>query len=461
MNGNVSFNPTGAAGRTLTFDRIAVNMNGANRTFDIGTGHTMLYTGANVVGTGLTLIKTGGGTFEHNAGSGMAFNVRVDDGQYRFGQANRLGGSATIESSGTLNLNGFSQTTAVPLILNGGALTGGAGSFPTSAAGLTSTGGGDVTFTGAGFLTLGGTLTYNSGAPNKTLTFTGGELRLGTATREFTVANGSQAIDVDVAATVTGSVGFTKTGLGVMRLGGANTYTGATTVNAGNLEIASGGSINSSSGITVGAGGSLFYNSSTALTKAPTLNGSGGSRARLGGGGTVNTAVILNSLDDVLSPGNSPGILTFGASQTWDSYTYEWEVNNWTGTNPGTNYDRIAITGGLNLSLTGTYALDILSLTGANVSGNVPNFSDTNQSWTILTTTGGITGFSASNWTLNPAGFTNPSTGSWSISKVGNDLQLNYEVIIVPEPSTFAMLGLAGIAMAGALARRNRGTRES
>jgi autotransporter-associated beta strand protein len=455
LSGNVSFNPTGAAGRTLTFDRIAASFNGVDRTFDIGTGHTMVYTGAAVAaGTGRTLTKTGGGIFELGAGSGNVWNLQLNEGEFRFGLANRLGGSATIESSGTLNLNGFSQT-AVPLILNGGALTGGAATFATTAAGLTSTGGGNVTFTGAGGLTLGGGVTYNSGAANKTLTFTGGGLALG-ASRTFTVADGGQAIDVDVGAVVSGSTfGVTKAGAGVMRMSGVNTYTGATAVNAGILQVTGSGSINTSSGITVGAGGSLFYSSSVALTNAPTLSGTVGNRAKLGGTGTINAAVALDNLNDVLSPGNSPGTLNFGTSQTWQSYTYEWEVNNWTGTTAGTDFDQIAITGALSLSGTGSsYVLDLLSLTSENVAGSVPNFSETNRSWKILTTSGGITGFDASEWSVNAAGFTNPNTGLWSVSQVGNDLELSY-VVIVPEPSA-VLLGGFGLVVTGWVVRRQQ-----
>jgi hypothetical protein len=128
-------------------------------------------------------------------------------------------------------------------------------------------------------------------------------------------------------------------------------------------------------------------------------------------------------------------------------------VNNWTGTTAGTDFDQIGITGSLDLSGS-SYALDILSLTSANGAGNVPNFSETNKSWTILTTTGGITGFDASEWSVNSAGFTNPDAGSWSISKVDNNLQLNYTVI-VPEPSA-VLLGGIGLAVTGWAARRRR-----
>jgi hypothetical protein len=89
-------------------------------------------------------------------------------------------------------------------------------------------------------------------------------------------------------------------------------------------------------------------------------------------------------------------------------------------------------------------------LTADNASGLVPNFSEISRSWTILTTSGGITGFNSANWTIDPAGFTDPNTGNWSLAQTGNDLVLSYNVI--PEPKA-ALLGGIGLLL---LLRRRR-----
>lgn len=96
----------------------------------------------------------------------------------------------------------------------------------------------------------------------------------------------------------------------------------------------------------------------------------------LGGTGPINVAVTLDNLGDVLSPGNSPGIQDYTVSQSWSSFSYDWEVNNFTGTTTGTDFDQIGITG--SLDLTGgsrSYILNVLELTAGNVAGLVPNFS--------------------------------------------------------------------------------------
>ena len=134
-----------------------------------------------------------------------------------------------------------------------------------------------------------------------------------------------------------GTTNLVKNGSGTNTLKAANTYTGATTVNEGILNIASTGTINTSSGISVAAGAKFVYNSSTALSVAPTLTGNGiSNRAVLGGTGTVGTSVTLDNLGDVLSPGNSPGIQNYTPAQSWSSFSYDWEVNNFTGTTAGT-----------------------------------------------------------------------------------------------------------------------------
>jgi hypothetical protein len=85
-------------------------------------------------------------------------------------------------------------------------------------------------------------------------------------------------------------------------------------------------------------------------------------------------------------------------SQSWGSFTYEWELNDWVLQVAGTNIDQTQITGKLTLTgaAPGSYVVDVMSLTAGNVSGEVPNFLDTANAWTILTTTAGIIGINPS-----------------------------------------------------------------
>ena len=166
----------------------------------------------------------------------------------------------------------------------------------------------------------------------------------------------------------------------------------------------------------------------------------------------VNNLDNLDNLGDTLAPGNSPGIQTFSPAQTWSSFSYDWEVNNFTGTTAGSDFDQIGLSSTLNLSGgSGSYILNILSLTALNAGGNVPNFSEINRSWTILSTISGITGFNAANWSINTTNFTNTNTGSWGIAQSGNDLVLSYTA--VPEPNVTMLLGSMGLL---ALLRRWR-----
>ncbi len=379
-------------------------------------------------GSGLLILSganTFGGTVEATGGAGT-ISLRNDLALGAAGGGNNsVGAGTTFEFQNNISIVGET-------VLVSGVGVGGNGALRNIS--------GNNSFTGLVALSADSTIKSESGSLSlsaaSSITLGGTALTL------------DGAGDINVAGAITSASGgpgtLIKTGTGTATFSAASTYTGATTVNAGTLVISSTGSISNTSAVTVAAGAKLAYNSSTARTGTVTLNGVDASnRATLGGTGTINAALTLNNIGDTLSPGNSPGIQNFATGQTWNSFTYLWETNNFTGTTAGTDFDRITITGSLNLTGgSGAYGLDLHSLTAGNLAGNVPNFSEVNTSWTILTTTTGITGFNAANWTIATGSFTSSPAwiGTFSISQSGNDLVLSYAV---PEPSTWALLAFS------------------
>ncbi|MES2657895.1 MAG: autotransporter-associated beta strand repeat-containing protein [Verrucomicrobiota bacterium] len=447
----------------ITINGTGVGGNGAlvnsdtGSTAIIGGGIAQLSTataGSYTSAPGVTIANGGGATA--NALLGLivgSINLNMAPGSYSTAPVINItggggsGAAATVSTAGviTITSTGFGYTSAPTITISGGTLSSG------SAWTATGTGNFGVTalqLTNAGTGTTGATsVSFDSGSATATSNIS--SVALGSASSVGGAGN------LIINAPVTGGVGntLTKVGNGKLTLNGSNTYTGATAVNAGKLEVGSSGNITNSSSVTVAAGSRFIYNSSTSLTVGTALNGAGtGSRAVLGGIGTINTALTLNNLGDTLSPGNSPGIQTFTPNQTWNSFSYDWEVNNFAGSVAGTDFDQLSLTGTLSLTGgSGSYILNLLSLTGSNLAGDVGGFTDVNQSWTILTSSG-LSGFNVANWTINSAGFTtNPSYGgNFALDQVGNNLVLSYTV--VPEP-TAALLGGVGLLL---LLRRRR-----
>ena len=202
--------------------------------------------------------KSGAGTLLENRSVAISGGLVVNSGTLRSGVANAFSTaqSLAVRTAGTFDLNGFNNSITT-LQLESGAISGAS-----------------VT-TGAGTLTLGGDVTLGvngSGAVGATLS---GNLALG-ATRLFTVNDGTAANDLTISAIISGAgAGLTKEGTGTLRLTGANTYTGATTINSGALSVNSlanggiassiGASTNAAANLVMG-NASLIYTGGTAST---------------------------------------------------------------------------------------------------------------------------------------------------------------------------------------------------
>lgn len=347
----------------------------------------------------------------------------------------------------------------------------------------------ELTKTGAGTLTLSGISggsdtgnTYTGGtkvsagllivnttmADTGSVTVDGGNYRVGetdtvgavtlssgtisrTGSAVLTGSSYSLTNEGNVSAVLGGAVNLTKTGAGIATLSAANTYSGSTTISGGTLTLTGNGAITNSPTIIVGASTTFDV---SGVTSSYTL----GSGQTLSGSGTVSGAMTISG---TLSPGSSPGIMTTG-NQTWvNGADYNFQMLDATGV-AGTGFDQIAITGTLNLSslTAGGFGINLWSLgsIGPDVSGNALNFDNTiDQSWTILTTTGGITGFDAGDFLVNvganngTAGFSNSlGIGGFFVTATSNNLVLNFTA--VPEPGA-AFLGSLGLL---ALLRRRR-----
>lgn len=376
-NQNINFaGASGTVGITLT----------AAQTFNGGSGGLSFgsTTGVNLNGFALSIAGTGNGSSAVTFGGAISGTVtssalnKTQSGTLVLNGAATYAGATTIgvapnASGGTIQLgvaNGLPATTTLTFYDNGvSRSTLDLHGFNQTVAGLNDGGNGSglITNNGAGTPTL----TLN----NTLASFYGGQ--------------------------ITGSLALVKAGTGNVEIGGANTFTGGVAIGGGTLGASNtSGSATGSGAVNVNSGGTLA------------------------GGGVITGPVNIN-LGGTLAPGNSPGSISLGATTYNDGGTYQWEINNWTGTNRGTDFDFQNTTGTLSVASTpgtfptNTFKINVTGLNG-NAPGNIANFDPSHsRSWTIAEASAGITGFAANKFTIDTSHVVdNLAGGSFSLSTV-------------------------------------------
>jgi fibronectin-binding autotransporter adhesin len=451
-----------SAGNTLTLGASGIDMSAASQNLTLNNAVALGVAQIWTVQSGRTLTTAGGVTFNNaltkngtgtlnlntTAGSG-AGGVTVNNGTLSLGLAGAAGTGTITMNAGTLDIGG-NFTTANAINVGGNyALTfhnsstlnsawTGSGNVTVSgiSSGRTLTWGGDISgYSGTvSFGTLAGTLRLDNSAGN-----TGSSgliLDLGTSISANT-RNGSSTMNIGgliggTGTTLTGrssgsgsgattySIGgantdttfsgkitdgatataVTKVGTAKLTLAGANTYSGATAINGGILQVD--GSLAGAGAVTVGASGKLM------------------------GIGTINGSTTVNG---EIAPGDSAiGTLTFNNALTLAGLdTMELNRAN------SQNADLINDVGS-GITLGGT--LTVNNIGAALVLGDTFNLFDGTISGTFST--------------INLP--TLDSSLQWDESQLYNNGII--DVVSVPEPATLALLGVGGLVAVWQIRRR-------
>ncbi|MDD2777142.1 MAG: autotransporter-associated beta strand repeat-containing protein [Gallionella sp.] len=387
----------------------------------LGASTTLILDGANAASTVSGSISTtgsvgklGSGTWTLSGANTYSGTTSVLSGTLKLGHSAALGISmpVSVYAGGTLDMNGMTLAAAPQLVLNGTGVGGIAGALTNSSTQAASYN---------GTITLGSASSIVANNGNITLSGTLNGAGFGLSLDGSNAASTLSSVIGSTSSTVT------KKGAGTWMLAGANTYTGATTVNAGTLMLGNASALGSAVGGTfVAAGATLDLNGISAGVEPLMLNGGGV-------GGTVGA--LTNSAATAASFGG--GIYLGSASSINAS------AGNMTLSGAIDGAFGLDVLGGGTLTLGGRVGntTPLASLTSAvgttlNLNGGVVTTSGT-QTYNGTTTFGVATTLAAGNLAVNGA-----------FAAGANNLTLNSGGTVT-ETGTISTTGLLTVRSAG------------
>ncbi|MBN9536276.1 MAG: autotransporter-associated beta strand repeat-containing protein, partial [Alphaproteobacteria bacterium] len=316
-------------GTTFTTGR-SLSLYGGDGVLEVTGASTTVTWGGFLYDSG-RLSKAGAGTLILTNMNTHTGGTIVTDGVLQVSADYNLGGSG-----GLLTLQGGSLRTATSVTL-GRNVAGSGGSLDTGSNNVAITGtltGTALTKTGTGSLTVASTSVADLNIGQGTViigdaaNFTsrvnfqgsGATLRLASGTLTMMsavdVGNSGGTLSVDSGATltlsaVTGPGGLTKTGAGTLSLGGANSYTGGTTINAGVLVISANTALGDAAGGITFNGGTLRTTADAVMNRAIVLNAS----STIENNAILQLHGVISGSGDLIKAGS--GVLALYAGNTF------------------------------------------------------------------------------------------------------------------------------------------------
>jgi len=467
LQSGATLTPTGTIDRTFQNSlSLAGNVTlGASSTFtgNLTFDSTGLTTPATVTLTGNTTLTTHVATLFENVISGVGFSLTKEGvGNLTLDGTNTYSGVTTV-ASGTLRIGASGSMGASSGLVNLGRAGGGNASLISYLAGFTYAQNIEVVAGSGGTLTLGTSSTFGA-----TSIFSGA-ITLNDALQLTSVA--PSGFSVRLSGPISGSSNITKTGVGMVQWTNNNTgYSGTTTISAGILQL--GTNAGSTAG-GLGTGGvinnaalSVFRSNTVALANAisgtGSFNQSGAGTTRLTSltnsytGATnvsAGTLEIAGSISGTTSVSLTGGTLLLSGSSE--------SINDSAALSLATS-TRVGFAVGLSNRIETFNSLDLL--------GNaILDFGNGNTNRFAFTS--GISGLNASTLSIYNWSSTSGSEDVLALSNTLGDAELGnirffsdgagadflgtggqiafggpaFQIVPVPEPSSTALLGAAGL----------------